>query len=110
MLVAILFFQIAHDANPAIWSFYVREKFGWSAAQVGYSMTAVGVSMVFVMAVLIRRVIPLLGEAKTAYLGLFIMGVGFVAFGTVTEGWMLYIVIPLWSLMGLAMPALRGAP
>lgn len=108
MLVAILFFQIAHDANPAIWSFYVREKFDWTAAQVGYSMAAVGVSMVFVMAVLIRRVIPVLGEAKTAYVGLFVMAVGFVAFGSVTEGWMLYAVIPLWSLMGLAMPALRG--
>ena len=29
LLFAVFLYQVAHDSLPAVWMFYVQEKFGW---------------------------------------------------------------------------------
>jgi DHA1 family tetracycline resistance protein-like MFS transporter len=108
-LFAVLFFyQIAHDANPSTWSYYTMLKFDWSPRDVGYSLGAIGVLFALVQGVLIRVVIPRIGEARTVAVGFVAMAVGFVGFAFATRGWMLYAFLVPFSLAGLANPALRG--
>ncbi|HUB85515.1 MAG TPA: TCR/Tet family MFS transporter [Rhizomicrobium sp.] len=100
--------RIAHDANPVIWSYYVYLKFHWTTAQLGYAMAFLGIVMAFVFGFLTRIAIPKLGEHRAAYIGLFAGAIGFCGYGLATQGWQMYPWMLVWSLMGLAMPAING--
>lgn len=104
----VLLYQIAHDVNPTVWTFFVKERFDWRSYEIGLSLTFVGVMSIIVQAGLIRAVIPRIGEAATAYVGLILFAIGFLGIAFVTEGWMVYVCIVPFSLGGLAMPAIRG--
>lgn len=108
LILCFVTFQIAHDANPAIWNFYTREKFGWDAGDVGLSMAFVGVCMVVVMSVVLPRVLARLGETRTACFGLVMMAAGFAGFAASTQGWMMVAMIVPFALIGLVGPSLRG--
>lgn len=108
LMGAILFYQIAHDANPSTWSYFTIHKFDWSPIQIGWSLAFVGLCMALVQGVLIRKVIPILGETRTAHVGLVFAAIGFAGFGFSTAGWMLYLSLIPFSLMGLTMPAVRS--
>ncbi len=100
--------RLAHDANPVIWSYYVYLKFHWTTAQLGYALAFLGIVMAFVFGFLTRILIPKIGEARAAYIGLMAGAIGFAGYGFATQGWMMYPWMLVWSLMGLAMPAING--
>jgi DHA1 family tetracycline resistance protein-like MFS transporter len=108
LIGVLIFYQIAHDANPATWAYVMREKFDWSDRDVGFSLGFVGISVALVQGVLIRAVIPRLGEELTVYFGLAFGAIGFFGFAFASQGWMIYLWIVPWSMMGLATPALRA--
>ena len=108
-LFAVLFFyQFAHDANPSVWSYYTMLKFDWSPREVGMSLAAVGLLSALVQGLLIRAVIPRIGEVRAVIIGYAAMAFGFLGFGIASEGWMLYLYLLPFSLSGLANPALRS--
>ncbi len=100
--------RIAHDANPTIWSFYTMLKFGWSPAEIGYSLIAVGVLTSLVFAFVTRLLIPRIGEWNAAYVGIFCGAIGFTGFGFAWAGWVMYAFMIPWALMGITMPALTA--
>jgi DHA1 family tetracycline resistance protein-like MFS transporter len=100
--------QLAHDANPAVWTFYMMEKFHWTLPQVSYSLVAVGVLGVLVSAVVTRYVVQWIGEANAVYLGLIVGGIGFAGTAFATQGWMIYAWMPFLMFMALASPALNA--
>ncbi len=51
---------------PISWAYYAPAQFGWDSKMVGLSLTCVGLSMAFVQALLIGRVVERFGERKTA--------------------------------------------
>ena len=69
MAGAMFLWQVAHQVLPSVWSFYTILKFGWSTAEVGYSLAAAGIVMVTAQGVLSRRLIPRLGGDRNAALG-----------------------------------------
>jgi len=101
-------YDLAHFAYPAVWSFYTKEAFAWSNAQIGLSLAIVGVSFAVAQGWLIRFVIPRLGEAGTAFWGFLVSIAGLVVLGLATEGWMIYAVIPFTGLGALITPALTA--
>jgi len=108
-LFTVLFlYQIAHDANPSTWSYYTTEKFGWSSREIGFSLGVVGLLFALVQGLLIRAVIPRIGETRAVTAGFVAMAIGFAGFAFSTEGWMLYLFLVPFSLAGLANPAMRG--
>ena len=50
----VVLMRLAHDANPAIWSYYVMFKFHWTPQLVGYSLMAVGALMAVVVSAFCR--------------------------------------------------------
>jgi len=108
LIIAILFFQTAHDAHPSIWSFYTIEKFDWTPSDIGLSLALVGISMALVQGVLIRFILPRLGEKKSTYFGYFMGAIGFAGFAFADTGTAMLLWILPWSLMGIAGPALRA--
>jgi DHA1 family tetracycline resistance protein-like MFS transporter len=102
------FYQIGHDTNPAIWTYYTMEKFNWTPRDIGWSMAFLGIMVAIVQGGLTRTVIPRIGENRSIIIGLKCAAVGFVGFAFASEGWMMYAWIVPWAMMGLAMPAMRA--
>ncbi|MEM8955211.1 MAG: TCR/Tet family MFS transporter [Verrucomicrobiota bacterium] len=100
--------HMAHQVLPSTWVLYTGYRFGWSVGQVGFSLALVGLMAAVVQGGLTRVIVPKLGEKKTAVLGLTMGTVSLVAYGLATRGWMVYPIIILGSLNGLANPAIKG--
>jgi DHA1 family tetracycline resistance protein-like MFS transporter len=100
--------QLAHFVLPAVWSFYVMEKFGWSVREVGYSLGVAGLSMALVQGLLIRQIIPRIGATRAAYVGLVFAAVSYFGYAFSTTGWMLYAFMVPAAFAGLAFPSING--
>jgi MFS transporter, DHA1 family, tetracycline resistance protein len=108
LLSVYLFYMLGHLALPSIWAFFTIEKFGWSPRDIGVSLSAVGVAMIFVQAYLIRLVLPLWGPLKTAVVGLIATLLSFLGYAFVPVGWMMYPIIVVGSLQGFVVPSLQS--
>ena len=104
----LILFQIAHDSMPAVWTYYTYFKFDWSEAQVGFSMGAFGFMVALVQGGLTGWAVKRLGETKATVFGLTAGACGFVGFAFAPSGTILMAWIVPWSMMGMAMAAVRG--
>lgn len=105
--VYILLF-LAGQVHPSVWTLYTENKFGWTAFQVGLSISFVGLSIGVAQAGLTRLIIPKIGEWNSIVLGTIVNILGFAAFGLATEGWMMYAIMVPSSVAGIAGPALQS--
>lgn len=93
---------------PAIWSFWGKEAFGWSAAMIGFTLTYYGVGTALVQGGLIRMVVPRLGETRTTIFGLACAGVAALGFGLAGSTFAVLLIIPLACLSHMGQAALVG--
>jgi len=108
-ICAVMFlFWLAHAVYPAVWSFVSTYRFGWSEGQIGLSLGIYGIGAAFVMGVILPKIVPVLGEWKTAVLGLSFSVVGLTGYAFAWEGWMVYTVIVLTVMENVADPPLRS--
>ena len=109
--MAFCFFLIylAGQSVQGNWSFFTIHKFQWSEGMVGASLAVVGLLVGLVQAGLTRIINPLLGDAKSIYLGLFLYTVGLILFGIATQSWMMFAFLVPYCLGGIANPALQSS-
>jgi len=108
-LIAVYFFyMLGHFALPSVWAFFTIEKFDWSPRDIGISLSFVGVSMIFVQAYLIRKVLPLWGPVKTAIVGLVATTASFFGYAFIPQAWMMYVVIAVGALQGFVTPSIQS--
>jgi DHA1 family tetracycline resistance protein-like MFS transporter len=106
---AVLFlFWLAHAVYPAVWSFVSTYRFGWSEGQIGLSLGIYGIGAAAVMALLLPKIVPVLGEWKTAVVGLCFSVAGLTGYAFAWQGWMVYAVIVLTVMENVADPPLRS--
>jgi MFS transporter, DHA1 family, tetracycline resistance protein len=108
MITALFLFLLGHHALPSTWTYFTIEKFQWSESQVGYSFAFVGALMVFTQAVLLRRVLPVIGQHKAALAGFLFCIVSFIGYAFASSGYMLYIFMIPGALQGFVMPSIQG--
>jgi len=108
LIMVYFFYMLGHFALPSVWAFFTMEKFGWSPREIGFSLSAVGVAMIFVQAYLIRLLLPVWGPMKTAVVGLIATMVSFIGYAFVPYAWMMYPVILVGSLQGFVNPSLQS--
>lgn len=104
----LLLSQLAHWAYPSVWAYYAEEKFDWTPSLIGASLMFVGLMAAIVQGGLTRIVIPKTGERAAALFAMLVTMSAYVAFAFASEGWMVYAIIAISSLGGLAQPALQG--
>jgi DHA1 family tetracycline resistance protein-like MFS transporter len=107
LFAAVLLYQLAHDANPSVWTYYTMEKFGWTEREVGYSLGFLGLMIVIVQGGLIRWLVPRLGRERAVYLGLALMALGSAGYAFAWSSWTMYVWIVVFCLGSVAMPSLR---
>ena len=108
LMVALFLFNIAHFIYPAIWSYFTKQTFGWSAREIGISLALVGVGFAIVQGALIGPILRRWGQTRTIF---FALGFNFVSFSVLAfarEGWMAYAIMPVVALSALLSPALTG--
>ena len=108
LLLVSFIYALTFNVWPAIWSYYGHEAFNWSAQWIGISLAVFGLGMAFVQAVLMGPIVRLLGERRTAEVGMTLEVVTYVFYGLVTSGFWALAATPLTSVGGIAGPALQG--
>ena len=109
LLVIFVLAQFAERMLEANWVLFTAYQFQWGAAAVGISFAWVGVLFVFTQGVLVRVVVPKLGEWRTLTIGLAIAAVCMASISFINQGWMLYVVIVPYVLgWGLSGPAIQA--
>jgi MFS transporter, DHA1 family, tetracycline resistance protein len=109
LLGAIFLWQLGHQVLPSIWSFYTISKFHWTDAQVGYSLTWVGIVMAVAQGLLTRVLIPWLGgERRAALAGMAAALVGYLGYALATAGWMMYAVALSTFIFALSYPSMNA--
>ncbi len=90
----------AAHAVQSNWSFYTAEKFGWKHAEIGFSLTIVGVAFAVVQGGLIRVIIPRLGQSRSVYVGLALTALGMILYAFASQSWMMFaftaVYLPRW--------------
>lgn len=108
--IGLVFFLLAlgHMMYPAVWSFVGTYRYGWDQSQIGLSLGAFGLCGAIVMATVLPRAIPRLGEWRTAIIGLVCTSVAGFGYAFAWQGWMVYAVIVATCLEALADAPLRS--
>jgi len=105
--VYILLF-LAGQAHPSIWTLYTQMKFNWSVTDVGWSLSAVGLSIALVQGGLTRVIVPKLGEWRSVIACIVINMLAFAGFAFANAGWMMYAILVPSALAGIGGPSLQS--
>ena len=108
LLVAALFWQLAHFVYPATWAFWAGLALHWDAAAIGWSLAAAGLAMALAQTFVTGRAIARFGEARTVVIGMVVGGLSFLFYVFATQGWMVYAIIFFSALQGLVYPSLNA--
>lgn len=90
------------------WVLFTQAKLDWSPFMVGASLSVFGVLHALVQAGLPGLGARYLGEKPTLIAGLLAETAGLVGTSIATQGWMIFAIMPLFSLGGVGMPALQA--
>lgn len=93
LLVALFLYHIAHDANPATWTYVTMAKFSWTPRDVGLSMSFVGVCAALVQGLAVGPLVKRLGERRAMLTGFALFAISFLGYAFATAGWMMYFWI-----------------
>lgn len=102
---AVLFLtNLAQFSLNSTYVLYTDYRYGWGPQIVGYTLGLVGLCSGLVQAVLVRQLMPKLGERRMIMLGLPLCVIAYLFFGLSSVGWMFLLGIPLLCLGGLSGP------
>jgi len=104
--LAAMFFLInlAQFSLNSTYVLYTDYRYGWGPQIVGYTLGLVGLCSGLVQAVLVRRLMPRLGERRMILAGLTLCIVGYVLFGFASVAWLFVLGIPFLALGGMVGP------
>jgi DHA1 family tetracycline resistance protein-like MFS transporter len=104
-LAAVFFLlALAQFSINSTYVLYTDYRYGWGPQTVGYTLALVGVFTGVVQALLVRRLMPKLGERRMILTGLVFVAIGYFVFGFAPEAWIFLSGIPFLCLGGLAGP------
>ncbi len=108
LVTSLILIYISAHAVQSNWSYYAIEKFGWDSKMIGLSLAVVGLAFAIVQGVLIRMIIPRLGNQRSVYVGLAFSTLGFILYALANQTWMMFAFTAVYCLGGIAGPALQG--
>ncbi|MEA1671963.1 MFS transporter [Nitrospirillum sp. BR 11163] len=93
LLAGIFLYIAGQTALQTTWVLFLRQILGWGAAEVGLSLTALGLVWGVAQLGLTPLVTRCLGDGRALLLGLTMTIVAYALYGFVQEGWQLYAVM-----------------
>jgi DHA1 family tetracycline resistance protein-like MFS transporter len=108
VLCALFLWGLGNQVMPSTWAFYTKFRFGWSEAMIGASFAAVGLVMASSQAIVMRRLVPRLGERRAAIIGVIAGAIGYAGFGLATASWMMFAFLSAWFFAAIVMPTMNA--
>lgn len=108
LIITLILIYIADHAVMSTWTFINIEKFGWSNAFIGLSLTAAGIMVVIVQGGLIRIINPKIGNEKCILVGLVLYTLSLLLFAFATQSWMMFVFLIPYCLGGITGPSLQS--
>ncbi len=87
---------------------YATKRFGMGPERLGELMSALGLSTMVSEAVLVRLVVPTIGEKRAIRVGLAAFAMQCIVLGFATEGWQLFFCVLLSCIANLVYPSLTS--
>lgn len=87
---------------------YAAKRFQMGPERLGELMSALGLSTMISEAVLVRIVVPSIGEKKSMRIGLAAFAIQCIVLGFAYEGWQLFICVLLSTVANLVYPSLTS--
>lgn len=75
---------------------------------IGWSLGTVGLVTALVQGLLIRKLLPILGNERAIWIGLLLYATGLACFAFATQSWMMFAFLVPYGLGGIAGPAIQG--
>ncbi len=110
-LLSVYFLQsLAMSCMEATLILFVSDKFGWTYKEVSFGFAYIGVMMILTQGVLVRRLVPLLGERIVLVSGLILFSVGLAGIGFSNNLTVLTAAMTVFAIgNGLSGPAALGS-
>ncbi|MBY0309362.1 MAG: TCR/Tet family MFS transporter [Phycisphaerales bacterium] len=108
LAVSLFLLNLAQFALHATWALYTEHRYHWEKWQIGMSLFAVGLGAAVVQGGLARKLIPRLGEPRSLLVGIGIGTAAYFCYGLAQQGWMIYVIVAVASLGGIAQPACQA--
>ncbi|MBE1160280.1 TCR/Tet family MFS transporter [Dyella acidiphila] len=96
--------NLAQFSLNSTYVLYTDYRYGWGPQAVGFTLGLVGLCSGVVQAVLVRQLMPRLGERRLIMIGLSLCVLGYLLFGLASVGWVFLLGIPFLCLGGLSGP------
>ena len=94
---------------PAIWSFWGKETFGWSAGMIGFSLACYGVGIALVQGLVIRlQIISQMEPRRVILISILLGALALISFGFTKVWWVVFFIIPFSAMSELLTPTLDG--
>jgi MFS transporter, DHA1 family, tetracycline resistance protein len=100
LVVVIALATLAQFTLHTSWVLYTTFKFGWGPAQNGWSLFVVGLMSAFVQGYLLKHLLKRWSPMRLASVGLVGSSLTYLGFGLAAEGWMMFVVIIVGTLIG----------
>lgn len=108
MIWVYVLFVLAGQVHPSSWALLTQFKFNWSAADIGISLSIVGITAAIVQGVLTRILIPKMGEWNALFMSIGVGAIAFAGYAFANAGWVLYAILIPSSIAGIGGPALQS--
>ncbi len=100
--------SMAQQVLQSTWVLFTTYRFQWTELQNGLSLSVVGITAAVVQGGLTRVAVKRIGERGALVVGLGFSVVSFTLYGLATQGWMLYAILVVGSLGGIAGPSAQS--
>lgn len=101
-------FMLAQNMMFSLWALYTGHRYGWTPSQVGLSLMFSGVLTGTVQGLLVRRIVPVVGETRAVVIGMGISTLAYVSYGLTPHGGGMYVIMTFGALAGITGPALQA--
>ena len=100
LVVVVGLASLAQFTMHSSWVLYTTFKFGWGPADNGWSLFTVGVATAFVQGYLLKHLLRRFTPQRLAGVGLLGSSLTYLGFALSSEGWMMFAVIIIGTLIG----------
>jgi DHA1 family tetracycline resistance protein-like MFS transporter len=107
-VAALGMWSLAHTVYPSIWAFFATEAFGWGPGRIGLSLAMVGIGSALVQGLLIRWLVPRIGELRAVAIGIASIVAVTAVFAFVRSDPIIYAALVFNGLQGLVQPSIAA--
>lgn len=107
LLTAFFLLCVIGEVGGTVWILYGEDRFRWTSTVVGVSLAGFGLCHAVVQALIVGPVVEKLGPRNAFRLGSAADAAAYVAIAHATDGLVAFLLLPLFSLGGIAMPVMQ---